>query len=129
MQFEALVNLMDKSVCRCAESPITVSSKCMEKPSEPNTRPPGGRSLPIQYSVPYDPEYDDVSIFAITPTYARLTQKVDLTSLCYNIQNIPNFIWIVIEDSKTKTDVVARLLDRCPVSYVVTEQDCCYLLV
>jgi len=121
MQFEALVNLVDKSVCRCAESSITVSSPCAEKPSEvSSSKLPGGNSLPTQYSVLYDPNYDDVSIFAITPTYARLTQKVDMTSLCYNIQNIPNFIWIVIEDSKTKTNMVARLLDRCPVSYCRT---------
>lgn len=62
--------------------------------------------------------FDDVSIFAITPTYVRLTQKVDLTSLCYTIQNIPNIVWIMVEDSTVKTDLVDRVLKRCKVHSV-----------
>ena len=59
---------------------------------------------------------NNVSIFAITPTYNRLTQKVDLTSLCYTIENVPNFIWIVVEDSDHKSSLVRSLLTRCKVS-------------
>ena len=57
-----------------------------------------------------------VSIFAITPTYARVTQKVDLTSLCYTVQYISNFIWIVVEDSDKSTSLVSSVLTHCKVS-------------
>ncbi len=111
------MNLIDKTVCKCAESRVVIDNQCGQKPVKSAvTVDEKASNLPIRLADIYsDPVYDDVSIFAITPTYARLTQKVDLTSLCYNIQNIPNFIWIVIEDSKTKTDVVTKILDRCPV--------------
>lgn len=58
------------------------------------------------------------SIFAITPTYARYTQKVDLVSLCQTIMHIPNFVWVVIEDAERKTKLVTNLLDRCKVTSV-----------
>ena len=58
------------------------------------------------------------SIFAITPTYARYTQKVDLVSLCQTVMHIPNFVWVVIEDAEHKTKLVAKLLDRCNVTSV-----------
>ena len=118
MQFEALVNLYDKTVCKCAESRVTVRNKCPDnKLSDVGHKQTDQTiSTPKEFAGAYDPDYDDVTIFAITPTYSRLTQKVDLTSLCYNVQNVPNFIWIVVEDSKTKTNVVAKLLERCPVS-------------
>ena len=58
------------------------------------------------------------SVFAITPTYARFTQKVDLTSLCQTVMHVPNMIWIVIEDSNEKTSLVTELLDRCRVTSV-----------
>ena len=61
---------------------------------------------------------DGVSIFAVTPTYKRVTQKVDLTSLCYTVENIPNFIWIVVEDSDNKSSLVSSLLARCKVSVI-----------
>ena len=60
--------------------------------------------------------FSDVAIFAVTPTYKRVTQKVDLTSLCYTIQYIPNLIWILIEDSSEKTSIVTNLLRQCKVS-------------
>ena len=59
------------------------------------------------------------TIFAITPTYARYTQRVDLTSLCHTLMHVPEVIWIVIEDSEQKTELVANLLAKCAtVSYV-----------
>ncbi|XP_064382105.1 galactosylgalactosylxylosylprotein 3-beta-glucuronosyltransferase I-like isoform X2 [Halichondria panicea] len=58
------------------------------------------------------------SIFAITPTYARYTQKVDLTSLCQMAMHVQNLVWIIVEDSSEKTDLVADLLDRCKVTSV-----------
>ena len=57
------------------------------------------------------------TVYCITPTYARPTQKADLTRLCQTLQHVWNFHWIVIEDSEHKTDLVSRFLERCGVTY------------
>ena len=49
-------------------------------------------------------------IYMITPTYARWTQKADLTRICQTLMHIKRLHWIVIEDSDTKTRLVSRLL-------------------
>ena len=54
-------------------------------------------------------------IYGITPTYKRLTQKADLTRLCQTVLHVPNFHWIIVEDSKWKTSLVERFLTRCGV--------------
>jgi len=56
------------------------------------------------------------TIFFITPTYTRPTQKVDLTSLCHTLMHVPRLHWIVVEDSDHSTELVSRLLQRCPVA-------------
>lgn len=63
-------------------------------------------------------EYSLSTIFAITPTRKRLTQLLDLTSLCQTLMNIKNLIWIVVESTYVKTDLVADLLNRCTVKSV-----------
>ena len=60
----------------------------------------------------------NVTIYFITPTYSRLTQKVDLTSLCQTLMHVPTLVWIVIEDSPKKTPMVTSLLARCNVTSV-----------
>ena len=55
------------------------------------------------------------TIYLITPTYARWTQKADLTRLCQTLIHIPNLHWILVEDSEQKTRLVTRFLDRCKV--------------
>ena len=107
VQFEALVNLTDRRVCKCY-SRISSCDECGSTHGFSSTSRCSTSEV-INY-------YDHVSIFAITPTYARLTQKVDLTSLCYTIENVPNFIWIVVEDSDHKSSLVSSLLTRCKVS-------------
>ena len=57
-------------------------------------------------------------IYVITPTYSRHTQKVDLTSVCNTFVHVPKLVWIVIEDSVYKTELVSSLLDRCEVDSV-----------
>ncbi len=57
-------------------------------------------------------------IFAITPTYVRDTQKVDLTSLCQTIMHVQNLLWIVVEDSDMRTSLVSDVLDRCKVESI-----------
>lgn len=117
-QFEALLNLADRSLCRCEEkSVITQIDKCLkelqlekviaqieEKQAEEMRKLEEAEGLP--------------TIFAITPTYARTSQKVDLTSLCQTVMNVPNFVWIIIEDSLEKTPLVTNLLERCKVESV-----------
>ena len=58
------------------------------------------------------------TVFVITPTYTRLTQKVDLTTLCHTLMHVPKLVWIVIEDSHEKTQLVMNLLARCKVQSV-----------
>ena len=57
------------------------------------------------------------TIYAITPTYARLTQKADLTRLLYTLLHVPNFHWIVVEDSDEKTALVTNFLKSAGLSY------------
>jgi len=57
-------------------------------------------------------------IYAITPTYARPQQKAELTRLCYTFLLVPNLHWILIEDSKVKTELVKNFLaTECGVKY------------
>nr|XP_002127079.1 galactosylgalactosylxylosylprotein 3-beta-glucuronosyltransferase sqv-8 [Ciona intestinalis] len=62
-------------------------------------------------------EYNDQTIYGITSTYARLTQKADLTRLIYTLMHVPNFHWILIEDSVEKTPLVRRLLQKSGLKY------------
>ena len=58
-------------------------------------------------------EYLEVStIYAITPTYARATQRVDLISICHTLMHVPNITWIVVEDSEKKTQPVKDILTK-----------------
>lgn len=58
------------------------------------------------------------TIIAITPTYKRLTQKVDLVSLCNTIMHVPSLLWVVIEDSDSKSSLVANVLQHCSINSV-----------
>ncbi|KAI8788129.1 galactosylgalactosylxylosylprotein 3-beta-glucuronosyltransferase 1, partial [Biomphalaria glabrata] len=51
-------------------------------------------------------------IYVITPTYARLEQKAELTRLSHTLLHVPNIHWIVIEDSPEKTVLVQNFLNR-----------------
>ena len=55
------------------------------------------------------------TIYMITPTYTRWTQKADLTRLCQTLMHVPKLYWIVVEDSDQKTRLVTRFLSRCRV--------------
>ena len=58
------------------------------------------------------------TLFVISPTHARLTQKSDLTAVCITLTHVPNLVWIVVEDSDHLSDLVKRLLQRCKVKSV-----------
>ncbi|KAG9350520.1 hypothetical protein JZ751_026886 [Albula glossodonta] len=50
------------------------------------------------------------TIYAITPTYKRAVQKAELTRLSNTFRLIPQFHWIVVEDSNARTELVSRFL-------------------
>ena len=51
-------------------------------------------------------------VYVITPTYARAAQMADLTRLSQALQGVPNVTWILVEDSRRKTQKVERLLNK-----------------
>lgn len=57
------------------------------------------------------------TIYGITPTYARLAQKADLTRLSQTLMLVKNFHWIIIEDSVTKTKLVENFLKESTLKY------------
>lgn len=62
--------------------------------------------------------YPSTTVIGITPTHKRLTQKSDLTSLCHTVMHVPNFLWLIIEDSSDRSSLVANVLMRCKVKSV-----------
>ncbi|XP_071081455.1 galactosylgalactosylxylosylprotein 3-beta-glucuronosyltransferase 1-like [Haliotis cracherodii] len=56
-------------------------------------------------------------IYAITPTHARSQQKAELTRLSQTFLHMSSFHWIVVEDSRKKSRLVANFLRNCGVSY------------
>ena len=56
----------------------------------------------------------------ITPTYARHTQKADMTRLLYTLLHVPNLHWIIVEDSETKTDLMVKFIESVPKSITIT---------
>ena len=52
----------------------------------------------------------DITLFLITPTYARFTQQADLVRLSYTLKHVKNVHWIVVEDSETQTKIVRKVL-------------------
>lgn len=59
-----------------------------------------------------DPHSHLPVIFLITPTYARLNQKADLTRLSYTLLLVPRLHWILVEDSHEPTKLVTNFLSR-----------------
>ena len=56
-------------------------------------------------------------IFAITPTYARFTQKADLVRLGQTLLHVTNLHWILVEDASYRTDLVSRFLQESGISF------------
>ena len=56
-------------------------------------------------------------VFAITPTYARFTQKADLIRLSNTLLHVTNMHWILVEDHTFRTDLVSRLLHETGLSF------------
>lgn len=106
---QTLLNLDANSPVACWSSwntNITITDKCSQTKQQGPT--------PTQHRTSKKPQ----NVFAITPTYARFTQKVDLTSLCQTVMHVESLIWIVVEDSNKKTSLVSNLLECCKVMSV-----------
>ena len=58
------------------------------------------------------------TIYVITPTYKRITQNIDLISMCHTLMLVPDLVWIVIEDAPEPTDLITGLLQHCKVQFV-----------
>lgn len=57
------------------------------------------------------------TIYVVTPTYRRPEQMADLTRLAQTLMLVPNVHWLVVEDAKTRTPMVADLLRRTGFPY------------
>ncbi|XP_035265684.1 galactosylgalactosylxylosylprotein 3-beta-glucuronosyltransferase 3 isoform X2 [Anguilla anguilla] len=57
------------------------------------------------------------TIYVITPTYARLVQKAELTRISQTFLHVPQLHWILVEDSPNKTALVSELLARSGLTY------------
>ena len=57
-------------------------------------------------------------IFIITATYERYTQKPELVRFSHLLQQVPNILWIVVEDSENKTSAIAEFLANTGVPHV-----------
>ena len=51
-------------------------------------------------------------IYVVTPTYARVVQKADLTRLANTLLHVRRLHWIVVDDAASKAALVTRLLQR-----------------
>lgn len=60
---------------------------------------------------------DGVTIYAITPTFTRPVQKAELTRLSQTFLLVPNFHWIIVEDSPNKTTLVTNFLAQSGLTY------------
>ncbi|KAK3546440.1 hypothetical protein QTP70_026385 [Hemibagrus guttatus] len=57
------------------------------------------------------------TIYVITPTYARLVQKAELTRLSHTFLHVPHLHWIVVEDSPSPTQLVTNFLAMSGLTY------------
>ncbi|RWS26516.1 Galactosylgalactosylxylosylprotein 3-beta-glucuronosyltransferase 3-like protein [Leptotrombidium deliense] len=51
-------------------------------------------------------------IYIATPTYARATQKADLTRLSYTLLHVPRVHWLLIEDAHETTKLVKNFVNN-----------------
>uniref|UniRef100_A0A8C9RGF0 Galactosylgalactosylxylosylprotein 3-beta-glucuronosyltransferase n=1 Tax=Scleropages formosus TaxID=113540 RepID=A0A8C9RGF0_SCLFO len=57
------------------------------------------------------------TIYVITPTYARLVQKAELTRLSHTFLLVPQLHWIVVEDSPHRTGLVSEFLSHSGLAF------------
>lgn len=61
---------------------------------------------------------NETIIFFITPTHFCFTQKANLIRLSQTLSHINNLLWIVVEDSDTKSLFIDEIIYRSKLSAV-----------
>ena len=77
-------------------------------------------SFPISYSLNFYENYHEMPvIYLITPTNNRNdVQLADLTRLRNTLWLVPKIVWILVEDSETKTSKISNFLAYSKLPYV-----------
>lgn len=57
------------------------------------------------------------TIYIVTPTHTRLTQKAELTRLYQTLLHVPQLHWIIVEDAIDRTQIVKRFLKDCVIPH------------
>ena len=57
-------------------------------------------------------------VFVITATFKRYTQKVEPVRFSRVLRQVPNILWIVVEDRENKTTTIAEFLANSGVPHV-----------
>nr|XP_032821039.1 galactosylgalactosylxylosylprotein 3-beta-glucuronosyltransferase 3 [Petromyzon marinus] len=57
------------------------------------------------------------TIYVVTPTYARLVQKAELTRLAHTLALVPALHWVLVEDAEEPSALVRRLLEGSGVEH------------
>lgn len=67
--------------------------------------------FPIRYLKRFEGFYDDLpNLYIVTPTFPRFTQYADLARITNTLRLVPKVFWIVIEDTKKKTEKLSKFL-------------------
>ncbi|XP_027893992.1 galactosylgalactosylxylosylprotein 3-beta-glucuronosyltransferase 3 [Xiphophorus couchianus] len=95
----------DRAISRLQEELYRLQGQIrqLEKAKQPEKKQPPKSSLS--------------TIFVITPTYARLVQKAELTRLSQTFLHVPQLHWILVEDSPRKTPLVSNFLMKSGLTY------------
>ena len=58
------------------------------------------------------------TVFVVTPTFKRFVQKAELTRVSQALKPVKNLLWIVVEDSENKTNLVKSFLMTSGLRYI-----------
>ncbi len=58
------------------------------------------------------------TLYIVTPTYKRNTQMADLIVMRNTLVLVPKLVWILIEDSETKSNRISELLRQSHLQYI-----------
>ena len=111
-ELPSIDNMSDCAPCQCNNTVTVFVSSNENNPSNHDHSP----SYSNQRINSSDPNLK--TIFVITPTYRRSTQKIDLTMMCNTLMHVPQIVWIIIEDAPKPTSLVTQLLSRCHIKTV-----------
>ena len=93
-----------------SKSPLNSTLSKEHNSSSTATKDTGNSRRDVEIGDDYVPY-----VIGVTPTYYRLTQRLELTSLCQTLMNVPRFLWVVVEDASETSAQVKEILERCQV--------------